>query len=88
MTDSSLQSLFFKLSTGSNKLRPYFKQFEEKGVFHKIIRQLLVPESAYKISLYKNSNNEYAAFWLIGFDDLNNFEADSTSLILNLQIVL
>lgn len=69
---------FFKLSTGSNKLRPYFKQFEEKGVFHKIIRQLLVPESAYKISLYKNSNNEYAAFWLIGFDDLNNFEADST----------
>lgn len=69
---------FFKLSTGSNKLRPYFKQFDEKGVFHKIIRQLLVPGSAYKISLYKNSNNEYAAFWLIGFDDLNNFEADST----------
>lgn len=73
----STESLF-KLSTGSNKLRPYFKQFDEKGVFHKIIRRLLVPGSAYKISLYKNSNNEYAAFWLIGFDDLNNFEADST----------
>lgn len=68
----------FKLSTGSNKLRPYFKQFDEKGIFHKIIRQLLLPESAYKVSLYKNKNNEYAAFWLIGFDSLNDFEADST----------
>lgn len=73
----STESLF-KLSIGSNKLRPYFKQFDEKGIFHRIIRQLLLPESAYKVSLYKNSSKEYAAFWLIGFDDLNDFEADST----------
>lgn len=70
-------SSFLKLSIGSNKLRPYFKQFEDKGVFHKIIRQLLLPNSAYKIALYKNANNEYAAFWLIGFDDLDNFSADA-----------
>lgn len=70
---------YFKLSTGSNKLRPYFKQFEDKGVFHKIIRLLLLPQSAYKISLLKNNNGEYAAFWLIGFDNLDSFEADSSS---------
>lgn len=70
-------SSFLKLSIGSNKLRPYFKQFEDKGVFHKIIRQLLLPNSAYKIALYKNAHNEYAAFWLIGFDDLDNFSADA-----------
>ena len=29
----------FKLSIGSNKLRPYFKQFDEKGAFYKVIRQ-------------------------------------------------
>lgn len=69
----------FKLSIGSNKLRPYFKKFEDKGAFYKIIRQLLLPKSAYKISLYKNNvNNEYAAFWLIGFSELNDFEADSS----------
>ena len=73
----STESLF-KLSTGSKKLRPYFKQFDENGIFHQIIRKLLLPNSAYKISLYKNENNEYAAFWLIGFDDLNDFEVDST----------
>ena len=72
----------FKLSTGSNKLRPYFKQFEDKGAFHKIIRQLLLPNSAYKISLYKNNLNEYAAFWLIGFSELNDFEADSSKAFL------
>ncbi len=72
-------SSFFKLSTGSNKLRPYFKQFDDKGVFYKIIRQLLLPNSAYKVSLYKNSRGEYAAFWLIGFDNLDSFEADSSS---------
>ena len=75
--DLLVTSSFLKLSTGSNKLRPYFKQFEDKGVFHKIIRQLLLPNSAYKIALYKNANNEYAAFWLIGFDDLDNFSADA-----------
>lgn len=73
----STESLF-KLSIGSNKLRPYFKQFDEKGIFHRIIRQLLLPESAYKVSLYKNNSQEYAAFWLIGFDDLSDFEVDST----------
>lgn len=67
----------FKLSVGSNKLRPYFKQFEDKGVFHKVIRQLLLPNSAYKVALYKNMHGEYAAFWLIGFDDLDNFSANS-----------
>ena len=58
-------------------MRPYFKQFESDGVFAKIIRKILLPNSAYKISLYKNSNNEYAAFWLIGFDNVSDFEADS-----------
>ena len=72
----------FKLSTGSNKLRPYFKQFDDKGAFHKIIRLLLLPKSAYKISLYKNNLNEYAAFWLIGFSELNDFEADSSKAFL------
>lgn len=69
----------FKLSIGSNKLRPYFKQFDEKGAFYKVIRQLLLPNSAYKIALYKNSSNEYAAFWLIGFDDLDDFSANPSS---------
>ena len=70
---------FLKLSIGSNKLRPYFKQFEDKGVFHKIIRQLLLPNSSYKIALYKNGNKEYAAFWLIGFGDLDNYMANVSS---------
>lgn len=69
----------FKLSTGASKLRPYFKQFESDGVFAKIIRKILLPNSAYKISLYKNGNNEYAAFWLIGFDNVSDFEADSNT---------
>ena len=72
-------SSFLKLSIGSNKLRPYFKQFEDKGVFHKIIRPLLLPNSSYKIALYKNANNEYAAFWLIGFGDLDNYMANANS---------
>lgn len=72
----STKSLF-KLSTGATKLRPYFKQFESNGVFAKIIRKILLPNSAYKISLYKNNNNEYAAFWLIGFDNISDFEVDS-----------
>ena len=68
---------FFKLSTGASRLRPYFKQFDNNGVFTKLIRQLLLPNSGYKISLYKNVKGEYAAFWLIGFDWLTNFEANS-----------
>lgn len=72
-------SSFLKLSIGSNKLRPYFKQFEDKGVFHKIIRQLLLPYSSYKVALYKNANEEYAAFWLIGFGDLDDFMANVNS---------
>lgn len=69
----------FKLSIGSNKLRPYFKQFENNGVFTKLVRQLLLPSSSYKISLYKNTDGEYAAFWLLGFNWLSDFEADSDS---------
>lgn len=72
-------SSLFKLSTGSSKLRPYFKQFESTGVFAKLVRKILLPKSSYKISLYKNDNGEYAAFWLIGFDWQSDFEADSTS---------
>ena len=69
-------SSLLKLSIGSNKLRPYFKQFDSKGIFHQVIRQLLLPNSAYKIALYKNANDEFAAFWLIGFGDLDDFMAD------------
>ena len=77
-TDGMLSTKsLFKLSTGATKLRPYFKQFESNGVFAKIIRKILLPNSAYKISLYKNINNEYAAFWLIGFDNVSDFEIDS-----------
>lgn len=68
----------FKLSMGSNKLRPYFKQFDSDGIFHKVVRLLLIPKSAYKIYLLKNDDDEYAAFWLIGFNDLDDFEVDST----------
>ena len=71
----------FKLSIGSNKLRPYFKQFDESGAFYRIIRHLLQPQSAYKISLYKNIKGEYAAFWLIGFDYLLDFEASSSKAV-------
>lgn len=74
----STKSLF-KLSVGSNKLRPYFKQFESDGVFSKLIRQILLPNSSYKISLYKNEDGEYAAFWLIGFDWQSSFDADSST---------
>lgn len=70
-------SSLFKLSIGSSRLRPYFKQFDGNGVFTKLIRQLLLPNSGYKISLYKNGNGEYAAFWLIGFDWQTDFEANS-----------
>ena len=81
-TENGLMSThsLFKLSTGSNKLRPYFKQFDSDGVFTKVIRRILLPYSSYKISLFKNGNNEYAAFWLIGFDNLTNFEADSSKI--------
>lgn len=68
----------FKLSTGSSRLRPYFKQFESSGVFSQLVRKILLPNSSYKITLYKNDNGEYAAFWLIGFDWQSNFEADAT----------
>jgi hypothetical protein len=72
-------SSLFKLSTGSSKLRPYFKQFDSTGAFSKLVRKILLPNSSYKISLFKNENGEYAAFWLIGFDWQSNFEADSNS---------
>lgn len=69
----------FKLSVGSNKLRPYFKQFDSDGIFHKVVRLLLIPKSAYRIYLLKNDDGEYAAFWLLGFNDLEDFEVDSSS---------
>lgn len=72
-------SSLLKLSTGSSKLRPYFKQFESTGVFSKLVRKILLPNSSYKISLYKNSAGGYAAFWLIGFDWQTDFEADSSA---------
>lgn len=72
-------SSLLKLSTGSNKLRPYFKQFESNGVFTKLVRRILLPSSSYKISLYKNKAGEYAAFWLLGFNWMSDFEADSNS---------
>lgn len=77
----------FKLSTGSSRLRPYFKQFEKKGAFTELIRQILLPNSSYKISLYKNDNGDYAAFWLIGFDWQSDFEADSTAAHFHKKIV-
>lgn len=76
-------SSLFKLSTGSNKLRPYFKQFESDGVFTQLIRQILLPNSSYKVSLYKNDKGDYAAFWLIGFDWQYSFDADSCTMNLN-----
>lgn len=72
----SCESLF-KLSTGSSRLRPYFKHFDSRGVFSKVVRPLLLPESSYKISLYKNSNGQYAAFWLIGFKGLLSDEVNA-----------
>ena len=69
-------SSLFKLSTGSNKLRPYFKQFDQNGVFVTVVRHLLFSDSYYKISLCKNQLGEYAAFWQIGYRDLSAFEAD------------
>jgi MoxR-like ATPase len=70
-------SSLFKLSTGSNKLRPYFKQFDSNGIFTRLVRKLLLPNSAYKIYLLKNNTGQYAAFWLIGFNYLTDFEANS-----------
>ena len=70
---------FLKLSTGSSRLRPYFKQFEQHGVFTDLVRQVLIPGSAYKISLYRDHNGGYAAFWLLGFRDLQDFLANPTA---------
>ncbi len=75
----------FKLSTGASKLRPYFKQFDSDGIFSKLIRRILLPNSAYKISLFKNNSSEYAAFWLLGFDSLTDFEVDSVKTHLTKQ---
>lgn len=83
-----MTSSLFKLSLGSNKLRPYFKQFEDSGVFSQIIRKMLLPNSSYKISLYKNSEGEYAAFWLIGFNNLTDFESDSQDIYTKKELSL
>ena len=69
-----------KLSLGSSQLRPYFKKFDPKGPFYSIIRKILVNGSSYKISLYKDKANNYAAVWMIGFPYMNDPEA---SLIIN-----
>lgn len=45
----------FKWSTGSSRLRPYFKQFDANGIFTKVVRRLLFSDSYYKISLCKNT---------------------------------
>ena len=66
----------FKWSTGSNKLRPYFKQFDANGIFTKVVRRLLFADSYYKITLCKNSQDGYAAFWQVGYSDLSAFETD------------
>jgi len=87
-TNSSL-----KLSVGASKLRPYFKNFDSNGVFSKIVREILLPQSSYKISLYKNEQGEYAAFWLLGLEGGNNFEInpvitkDETKRISSLQTI-
>ncbi len=70
----------FKWSTGSNDLRPYFKQFDEN--FQKIIRPLLLPNSAYKISLFQNENEECAAFWLLGFKGVSDCEMVADAIVL------
>ena len=73
--------------------RPYFKNFDHDGVFHKIVRPLLFPQSSYKISLYKNEQGEYAAFWLLGLEGGNNFEInpvitkDETKRVSSLQTI-
>lgn len=66
----------FKFATGNGTIRPYFKQFDQEGIFFTIIRKLLIPKSAYKISLYRNSQNEYAAIWEIGFSNISDKEAN------------
>lgn len=60
----------FKLATGNNQLRPYFKLFEKNGAFTTLIRKLLIPDSAYRIGLYRNDDGQYAAMWLVGFTNL------------------
>jgi hypothetical protein len=70
---------YFRLSTGSSKLRPYFKKFDQHGVFTDLVRQVLIPGSAYKISLYRDSSGGYAAFWLLGFPGMPDFLANPTA---------
>lgn len=53
----------FKLTTDS---RAYFKKFQSSGIFFKIVRCLLLPNSCYKISLFKSAEGEYAAMWELG----------------------
>ena len=70
----------FKLSMAAGKARPYFKNFQPEGLFPNVIRQLLLPQSAYKISLYKNDEGEFAAFWLLGFSSDPTFDSDPIAL--------
>lgn len=58
----------FKLTTDS---RAYFKKFQSSGIFFKIVRCLLLPNSCYKISLFKSAEGEYAAMWELGLSQSN-----------------
>lgn len=58
---------FLKLSTGSQNLRPYFKQFQSGGLFFRVVRELLFQDSRYKISFFKNEQGKYAALWELQF---------------------
>lgn len=59
---------FLKLSTGSQNLRPYFKQFQSGGLFFKVVRELLFQDSRYRISFFKNEQGKYAALWDLQFE--------------------
>lgn len=77
VVDGLVQTMsLFKLSQGAGKVRPYFKCFQPNGLFPNVIRPLLLQQSAYKISLYKNDEGKFAALWLLGFASTPAFEVD------------
>lgn len=74
---------YFRLSVEQGKkgsaLRPYFKKFDIPGAFKDVVRETMIHGTAYKISLYRNSSGEYAAFWLLGFPEMPDFIANPTA---------
>lgn len=74
---------YFKLSKDNQ--RPYLKKFDKKSLFTEVVRYLLIPNSSYKISLFKNANGDYATLWLIGFDCESDFEANSSTDLFRLS---